>query len=80
VIAIPEITYHRLGENDNMIVICSDGVWEFLSNKNVMDMVLPFYKYKNPEKACELLENESTRLWKMEEEVVDDITALCIFL
>lgn len=63
-----------------MIVICSDGVWEFLSNKNVMDMVSPNYKDKKPQKACELLVNESVRQWKMEDEVVDDITAICVFL
>jgi serine/threonine protein phosphatase PrpC len=80
VIAIPEITYHRLGDHDNMIIICSDGVWEFLSNKTVMDMVSPLFKDKKAEKACELLVVESVRQWKMEDDVVDDITALCVFL
>lgn len=32
VIAEPEIIIHTLTDDDKMIVIASDGVWEFLSN------------------------------------------------
>ena len=45
-----------------------------------MDIVVPFYLKKQLEEACEKLINESVRWWKKEDEVVDDITALCIFL
>lgn len=79
-IAVPEITYHKLTIHDQMLIICSDGVWEFLSNQSVSELSFPFLKDKSAQKACELLVNESVKLWKLEDEVVDDITALCIFL
>ena len=43
------------------MVISSDGVWEFLTNSNVMEMVTPCYLETDPETACEKLVNESVR-------------------
>ena len=78
-IAVPEIMYVELNESDKYVVICSDGVWEFLSNSNVMDLVTPCYLATDPETACEKLVNESVRQWKMEDDVIDDITAISLF-
>ncbi len=66
-------------EDDKFIVIASDGVWEFLSNVQVMNYVLPFYLKNQPEAACEKLIKESVICWKREDEVIDDITAIVIF-
>jgi serine/threonine protein phosphatase PrpC len=33
-----------LGLNDKFLVIASDGVWEFLSNEDVAQIVLPFFE------------------------------------
>lgn len=35
----PEITTYDLQSNDKFIVLGSDGVWEFLSNQTVIDLV-----------------------------------------
>lgn len=43
VIADPEVLEMNLTENDKFIVIASDGVWEFLSNDEVVKIVEPFY-------------------------------------
>jgi serine/threonine protein phosphatase PrpC len=42
--AEPEILEFTLSLNDKFIVIASDGVWEFLSNEDVAQIVLPFYE------------------------------------
>ena len=44
-----------------------------------MDMVIPFYAQNLPSKACDKLIQESVDWWKKEDEVIDDITAVCIF-
>lgn len=62
------------------MVIASDGVWEFLSNEDVISMVSPFYLRNDPEGACEKLLKESTAAWKREDDVIDDITAIVVFL
>ena len=41
--SIPEVLEFTLGPHDRFVVIGSDGLWEFLSNEQVCEMVLPFY-------------------------------------
>ncbi|CAB4490091.1 uncharacterized protein OCT59_022923 [Rhizophagus irregularis] len=37
--ARPEVTYHKLTENDKFLVIASDGLWDELSNEEVIELV-----------------------------------------
>jgi len=70
-----------LGKDDKFIVLASDGVWEFLQNEDVAQIVKPFFDTKNAEKAAEAVVRESYLRWKREEEgIVDDITCIIIFL
>ena len=42
VIADPEVTFAKRPRN-GFIVIASDGVWEFLSNEEVMEIIKPYF-------------------------------------
>jgi serine/threonine protein phosphatase PrpC len=55
-------------------------VWEFLTNDEVVNIVRPHYFNNSAEKAAEALIRESLKKWKQEENVVDDITCIIIFL
>ena len=61
------------------MVLCSDGVTEFLSNEEIGDFVQPYYESNDTEGACRKLIEESTKIWQKEEPVIDDITAIVIF-
>jgi serine/threonine protein phosphatase PrpC len=61
---IEEINEYELSGESKFIVIASDGVWEFLSNKRVMEIVMPFYKNNDPSGATEKLIEESVKCWK----------------
>ena len=80
VISEPEIYDMSLTEEDKFIVIASDGIWEFLPNDQVVEMVVPYWENNNPEGACEKLIAESVKHWEEEDEVIDDITVIIIFL
>jgi serine/threonine protein phosphatase PrpC len=41
--AVPELGNVRLMPEDKVIVIASDGVWEFLENQDVANIVYPFF-------------------------------------
>lgn len=70
-----------MSKDDKFIVIASDGVWEFLSNEEVAAIVYPFFEKRNAEGAAEALVRESYLKWKNEEDdIVDDITCVIIFL
>ena len=54
VTADPEILSRKLTKEDRYIIVCSDGVFEFLSNEEVMDIV---HTHDDPfEAAVELVD------------------------
>mmetsp|Transcript_14261 Transcript_14261/g.10312 ORF Transcript_14261/g.10312 Transcript_14261/m.10312 type:complete len:200 (+) Transcript_14261:897-1496(+) len=76
----PEIYECELSEDDKFIVLASDGVWEFISNEEAVNLVVPYWLQGNPEAACDKLVKESVAHWKKEDEVIDDITCVVVFL
>ena len=46
----------------------------------VMVLAMPYYIRQQPDLACQKIVKESTASWKQHDDVVDDITAVCVFL
>ena len=80
VISEPEIFEKSLTEEDKFMVIASDGIWEFLENEKVVELVVPFWETNNPEGACQKLIEMAVQFWETEDEVIDDITVIVVFL
>ena len=79
--AIPEQREITLTPDDKVIVLASDGVWEFMENEEVAAIVYPFFLLKNAEKAAETLVRAAFKTWKREESYsIDDITCIVIFI
>ena len=51
VIHKPEIKHYQIGPNDKAIVLATDGVWEFLSNRLVTKLWIESIKNCDPEAA-----------------------------
>ena len=79
VIPNPEIIECNLSIYSKYIVICSDGVWEFLSNEDVMNVGKKYYLEGNPKGFCKKLVENSIKFWEKEDIVIDDITVVTIF-
>ncbi|CAM9114477.1 unnamed protein product [Phaeothamnion confervicola] len=77
VFAEPEIIHRKVHPHDKFVVIASDGVFEFLTNQSVADMV---NRYADPLDACKKVVQEAYDLWLQYEVRTDDITIICIFL
>ena len=77
VIAEPEMVTRELEEGDEIIVLASDGVFEFLTNQSVIDICT---KFKDPLDACKAVIAEAYELWLQYELRTDDITMICIFV
>jgi serine/threonine protein phosphatase PrpC len=77
VTAEPELLRKELTEEDQFVVLASDGVWEFLTNQSVADMIL---KFSDPLDACRAVVAESYRLWLQYEVRTDDITMILAFI
>ena len=59
-----EVWNFTLTLNDKFVVIASDGVWEFLSNEDVANIVYPFYEQNAPEAAANALVKAALKKWK----------------
>lgn len=77
VYAEPEMVTRELGPDDKIIVLASDGVFEFLTNQSVIDLCC---KFNDPLAACRAVVAESYELWLQYELRTDDITMICIFI
>jgi len=78
----PDVYEYNLNENDKFIICASDGVWEYLSNEEVMNIVKESYiNGDKAEEACDLLVKNATNSWKNENSTtIDDISCAIIFL
>ena len=79
IIPVPEFIEYKLDEKCKYIVICSDGVWEFLSNTDVMKIGKEFYLKNNIMGYAQKLVQVSEELWEKKDVIVDDITTVIIF-
>ena len=78
-ISEPEIETFDLTNDDKFIIIASDGIWEFISSQECVNIIKDFYIKKDLKGCLKYLLNESSKRWIKEEEVIDDITAVLIF-
>ena len=79
IISEPDITEHSIGNNTKFFVLCSDGVWDFLSNDCVKDVGKQFYLNSNASEFCHELVSRSLIEWQTHDVFVDDITAVAAF-
>jgi serine/threonine protein phosphatase PrpC len=63
VICDPEILEFNMTSEDKFIVIGSDGIFEFLSNEEVVKLVVPFWKLNDVQGACDILVKEAHNRW-----------------
>ncbi len=79
VIPFPDIIENNLKLNIKYMVICSDGVWEFLSNEEVMEIGDKYFYQNDINEFCNQLLKRSTEIWENEENYMDDITIVVVF-
>lgn len=82
VTAEPEINiFPNLSTNDKFIVLASDGIWDRLSNDEVMMIIAKqFYPMRDADGAASFLMKEAVERWQTEQGMVDDITIIVAFL
>jgi len=54
-------------------------VYDYLTNKQICDMIEPFYLSNDAYGACDKVIEEAYKKWKKEGNVVDDITCVVVF-
>ncbi|XP_045787674.1 probable protein phosphatase 2C 52 isoform X1 [Trifolium pratense] len=79
VISIPEFTHRLLTDKDQFIVLASDGIWDVLSNEEVVEIVS---SAPNRSSAARVIVESAAREWKHKYPTskMDDCAVLCLFL
>ncbi|KAK7243236.1 hypothetical protein RIF29_38027 [Crotalaria pallida] len=78
-ISVPEVSYRRLIDKDEFVVLATDGIWDVLSNKEVVDIVAAA---PGRSSAARALVESAVRAWryKYPTSKVDDCAVVCLFL
>ena len=78
---IPFINYIENIKKEGIgIVIASDGIWEYTSNEKVKDIIIKNKEEKNSEDACNEIKNYAIKMWKLNGNIIDDISIIVIYL
>lgn len=72
-----EYEFNPDGREDLILVLASDGLWEFMSDQEVMEMA---FQTTEPRYAVDKLISEANERWMEEEQVIDDTTVCVAFL
>ena len=79
VVATPEVSQLKLDESAEYLILCSDGVWEFINDQEAVDIVSRYGT--NCKMAAKRLAKTAWNRWiREEEDMVDDITVLVVYL
>ena len=79
--SIPDIKEYDIDEEGiKIIIIATEGLWTFLKNEKIMDIVLPYYNNKDIKGAIKKLTEISTNLWEIKNPYeISDITIIALF-
>ncbi|KAG8649477.1 hypothetical protein MANES_08G097500v8 [Manihot esculenta] len=78
-ISVPEVSYRRLTKNDEFVVLATDGIWDVLSNYDVIKIVA---SAKKRSLAAKMVVKYAVRAWKNKSpgSRIDDCAVVCLFL
>lgn len=78
-ISVPDISYRELTEKDEFVVLATDGIWDVLSNKDVVDIVSAAPTRST---AARALVDCAVRTWRLKfpTSKIDDCAVVVLFL
>ncbi|RDX68597.1 putative protein phosphatase 2C 65, partial [Mucuna pruriens] len=78
-ISVPDVFYRKITPQDEFVVLATDGVWDVLTNGEVINIVASAPRRSI---AAKLLVKRAVRAWryKYPGSKVDDCAAICLFL
>ncbi|CAD6247541.1 unnamed protein product [Miscanthus lutarioriparius] len=79
VVSEPEVTHRRVASGDLFIILATDGVWDVLSNEEVVSIVCATPRKQHASKA---VAEAAAQRWRTRYPAsrVDDCSAVCLFL
>ena len=69
-----------LCEQDEFVIVATDGVWEFMTSAEAVRIVAPYAMRSDARGAATELVKEAQARWRRKEDIVDDTTAVVVLL
>ena len=79
VISSPQIVEYTLNRHSKYLIVCSDGVWEFITNEQVKDLADAYFKKNDISAFCTELVKFAVHSWEQFDIIRDDITVVCVY-
>ena len=81
VISVPDVKEYDIDEEKiKIIVFATDGVWKFLTNDKIMNIVLPYYSQNDSNGACKKISETAIKLWNVKNpKGIADVTVFVLF-
>ncbi|MFS8019812.1 putative protein-serine/threonine phosphatase [Helianthus anomalus] len=78
-ISVPQVSYRCLTEEDEFVVLATDGIWDVLSNEEVIEIVASTEPHS---RAAQAVVESAVGAWKHKHPTskVDDCAVVCLFL
>lgn len=70
----------KIERKKNLLIIGSDGLWEFLNEECIAKELGSDITEKNLDGICDKLLNKARSKWAKNESMVDDITFITVFI
>jgi len=74
VISEPEFIEAEINKNSKYIIMGSDGVFEYLTNNDILEISNKYLNNDNLQKECKIIVEKTATLFRQKENRVDDIT------
>ena len=81
VFSVPEIKEYDIDyKKAKFMVMATDGIWEFLSNDKVRDIIMPYYDEKNINGGINKLIDIASKIWNVKNpNYIDDLSVILLF-
>ena len=76
----PEVKIFPYNKEDKFIVIASDGLWEYVNNEEVVEIVGKYHEKNDCDGAVSELYELSRERWVKYDDYIDDISIIIVFL
>ena len=81
VLSVPDVKEYDLdNEQIKILIFCSDGIWRFLNNDKILNIVLPYYEQNDIKGATNKIRETAYNLWNIiNPRGISDITVFILF-
>ena len=80
VVSSPEVIRRVIKKEDKFLIIASDGIWDVLTNEEVVQIVGKELEGCHAKLACQVLVEEASKRWMAIGDCVDDISVVVVLL